>query len=501
MHIEFYGLYKDDTELHMINELLGHLPKQLYINGEWTDSVNQETVSVVNPATNRQIAKVSYGSSEDAKKSIAAAKKAFEVWSSYDVQKRSMLFYQLADKVDEHIDELSLILTMEQGKPLAQSKGEISAGSETLRWYAAELKRINGEILTSPDAHVFLVKKVPLGIVGAITPWNFPFSMVVRKIAPALAAGNTVILKPSPETPLIAIALTCLIDEVGFPEGVFNLITGDAESIGKALTESNDVRKIAFTGSTNVGKLLYRQSSNTLKKLSLELGGHAPFIVYEDADLDLAVEDLVKLKFRNNGQVCVSPNRIFVHASIYERFVSKLIPLVKKMKVGNGLDEGTDIGPLIRENAIEKISKQIQDAVNKGAGLIAGGRRMTINGLESGYFFEPTVLTGVTKGMDIFYQETFGPVIPIIIYEYDEEVISSANDTTFGLASYFYTKNMKRVFNVSDSLQYGMVAVNSNVVSYTQAPFGGVKHSGFGRENGHYGIDEYVTYKFINIKY
>ncbi|MCO7127546.1 NAD-dependent succinate-semialdehyde dehydrogenase [Sporolactobacillus shoreicorticis] len=483
------------------NSYVKQAPKQLFIGGEWIDAESMEVDDVVNPATGEVIAKVARGGAVDTEKAIEAAQAAFPVWSSMPVDERAKILRKVADLITEKADELAEIMTIEQGKPLAQAKGEVLGGAESVRWHAEEMRRIYGETIPGPGGHLFLVKKEPLGVVGAITPWNFPSSMITRKISPALAGGNTIVLKPSPETPLSATSLMEIFQEAGIPDGTVNLVIGDAPAIGKTLTSSNAVRKITFTGSTGVGKMLFEQSAHTLKKVSLELGGHAPFIVFDDAPVDQVVTDLVSSKFRNNGQVCTSPNRIFVHESIFAEFTDKLVAAVKKVKVGNGLEEGVDAGPLIREDAIEKIQRQVNDAVEKGAMLATGGKRLIDGDYAMGNFYAPTVLLNVTNQMDIFYQETFGPVLPVIKFTDTDEVIGMANDTNYGLASYFYTLDLKRIAKVSQGLQYGMVGVNSNTVAFTQTPFGGVKHSGFGRENGHQGIDDYVNVKFINLNY
>lgn len=476
-------------------------PKQLFIGGKWLDADSGEVDDVVNPATGKVITQVARGGAIDAEKAIEAAQAAFPVWAALPVDERAKILRKAADLITEKADELATIMTVEQGKPLAQAKGEVLGGAESVRWHAEEIRRIYGETIPGPNGHLFLVQKEPLGVVAAITPWNFPSSMITRKISPALAGGNAIVLKPSPETPLSATALMKIFQEAGIPDGTVNLVMGDAPAIGKVLTSSNLVRKITFTGSTAVGKMLFGQSAETLKKVSLELGGHAPFIVFDDAPVDKVVGDLVSSKFRNNGQVCTSPNRIFVQEAILDEFTEKLIAAVKKVKVGNGLEEGVNAGPLIREDAIGKIQRQINDAVEKGAVLATGGKRLTDGAFAHGNFYAPTVLTGVTTKMDIFYQETFGPVLPVIVFKDTDEVIRMANDTDYGLASYFYTLDLKRIAEVSQGLQYGMVGVNSNTVAFTQTPFGGVKHSGFGRENGHQGIDDYVNVKFINLNY
>lgn len=390
-------------------------------------------------------------------------------------------------------------MTMEQGKPLSQAAAEIQTNVENLRWNAAEGQRILGDIVPSPTTNQWQVRKQPVGVVGAITPWNFPSNMIIRKISPAIAAGCTVILKPAKATPLSALALMELFDQAGFPEGVVNIVMGDSSTIGKILSESDDIQKITFTGSTEVGQILNEQAAPTLKKVSMELGGHAPFIIFPDADLELATEMLIKTKFINNGQVCTSPNRIFIHKEIKQKATDLIMEKMKGVSVGNGLDDPTT-GPLINEEEIEKIEEQLKDAVDKGAQILCGGKRLTEGEYANGLFFEPTVLDGVTKEMAIFYEETFGPVIPLIIFEEEDQVIKDANDTIFGLASYFFSTNIHTVDHVSNQLQYGMVGVNDTAISNSATPFGGVKHSGFGRENGIYGVEEYIEVKFVTIR-
>ncbi len=388
---------------------------------------------------------------------------------------------------------------MEQGKPLSQAAAEIQTNVENLRWNAAEGQRILGDIVPSPTTNQWQARKQPVGVVGAITPWNFPSNMIIRKISPAIAAGCTVILKPAKATPLSALALMELFDQAGFPEGVVNIVMGDSSTIGKILSESDDIQKITFTGSTEVGQILNEQAAPTLKKVSMELGGHAPFIIFPDADLELATEMLIKTKFINNGQVCTSPNRIFIHKEIKQKATDLIMEKMKGVSVGNGLDDPTT-GPLINEEGIEKIEEQLKDAVDKGAQILCGGKRLTEGEYANGFFFEPTVLDGVTKEMAIFYEETFGPVIPLITFEEEDQVIKDANDTIFGLASYFFSTNIHTVDHVSNQLQYGMVGVNDTAISNSATPFGGVKHSGFGRENGTYGVEEYIEVKFVTIR-
>lgn len=406
---------------------------------------------------------------------------------------------KMADLVENDSERLAKIMTMEQGKPLSQAAAEIQTNVENLRWNAAEGQRILGDIVPSPTTNQWQVRKQPVGVVGAITPWNFPSNMIIRKISPAIAAGCTVILKPAKATPLSALALMELFDQAGFPEGVVNIVMGDSSTIGKILSESDDIQKITFTGSTEVGQILNEQAAPTLKKVSMELGGHAPFIIFPDADLELATEMLIKTKFINNGQVCTSPNRIFIHKEIKQKATDLIMEKMKGVSVGNGLDDPTT-GPLINEEEIEKIEEQLKDAVDKGAQILCGGKRLTEGEYANGLFFEPTVLDGVTKEMAIFYEETFGPVIPLIIFEEEDQVIKDANDTIFGLASYFFSTNIHTVDHVSNQLQYGMVGVNDTAISNSATPFGGVKHSGFGRENGIYGVEEYIEVKFVTIR-
>ena len=379
---------------------------------------------------------------------------------------------KMADLVENDSERLAKIMTMEQGKPLSQAAAEIQTNVENLRWNAAEGQRILGDIVPSPTTNQWQARKQPVGVVGAITPWNFPSNMIIRKISPAIAAGCTVILKPAKATPLSALALMELFDQAGFPEGVVNIVMGDSSTIGKILSESDDIQKITFTGSTEVGQILNEQAAPTLKKVSMELGGHAPFIIFPDADLELATEMLIKTKFINNGQVCTSPNRIFIHKEIKQKATDLIMEKMKGVSVGNGLDDPTT-GPLINEEGIEKIEEQLKDAVDKGAQILCGGKRLTEGEYANGFFFEPTVLDGVTKEMAIFYEETFGPVIPLITFEEEDQVIKDANDTIFGLASYFFSTNIHTVDHVSNQLQYGMVGVNDTAISNSATPFGG----------------------------
>ena len=477
---------------------LPQVETHLYINGKWLEG-SEGTFEVKNPATGEILATVQKGGEKETKEAIQAANKAFEGWSQTSPAERAKLMNKMADLVENDSERLAKIMTMEQGKPLSQAAAEIQTNVENLRWNAAEGQRILGDIVPSPTTNQWQVRKQPVGVVGAITPWNFPSNMIIRKISPAIAAGCTVILKPAKATPLSALALMELFDQAGFPEGVVNIVMGDSSTIGKILSESDDIQKITFTGSTEVGQILNEQAAPTLKKVSMELGGHAPFIIFPDADLELATEMLIKTKFINNGQVCTSPNRIFIHKEIKQKATDLIMEKMKGVSVGNGLDDPTT-GPLINEEGIEKIEEQLKDAVDKGAQILCGGKRLTEGEYANGFFFEPTVLDGVTKEMAIFYEETFGPVIPLITFEEEDQVIKDANDTIFGLASYFFSTNIHTVDHVSNQLQYGMVGVNDTAISNSATPFGGVKHSGFGRENGTYGVEEYIEVKFVTIR-
>lgn len=482
-----------------MTNLMNNLSTGLYINGKWI--YTEDKKDVINPATGDVLTKVAQANEAQTKEAIQAAHAAFPKWKALELKDRVQYLHKVADLLEENADRLAEIMTLEQGKPLKESKLEVIAGAESFRWNAEESRRLYGELIPAPNNHKYEVVYEPIGVVAAITPWNFPSGMITRKLAPALAAGNTVVLKPSSDTPLSALAIFELFEQAEFPEGVVNIVMGSSKEIGQAFTDSNIVKKLTFTGSTPIGKALYEQSAHTLKKISLELGGHAPFIVNEDADLDAAVKGLIAAKFRNNGQVCIAPNRIFVHNAIKEAFMEKLIPAVEALKVGNGMNEDSNVGPLIREDAIDKIKQQIINATDKGATLITGGHRLTEGAYAKGFFMQPTILDNVNKTMDIFYEETFGPVIPVITYNTLEEVIEMANDTEYGLASYAYANDSSAIQYISRNLEYGMVGINEVAISHAETPFGGVKHSGFGRENSHLGIKEYVTAKFVNTQY
>ncbi|WP_445506050.1 NAD-dependent succinate-semialdehyde dehydrogenase [Niallia sp. 03190] len=474
----------------------------LYIDGIWQESESKETFDVLNPANEEIVDRVAKGGKKEALLAIDAAQKAFLSWSKLTAKERYAYLKKAADILRGRVDSLAELITKEMGKPVSEAKGEIGLAIDYLDWYAEEGKRIYGDTIpaSSPTKRLMVVRQ-PVGVVGAITPWNFPVAMITRKVAPALAAGCTVVLKPSEESPLSAIEVIKALHEAGIPNGVVNLVHGLPKEIGDVLMSSPVVKKITFTGSTAVGKELVRKSADTMKKVSMELGGHAPFIVFEDADLDRAVEGAIASKFRNAGQTCVCTNRIYVQKSISVAFANRLKTKMEQLVVGNGLDEGVNIGPLINERAIEKTVSHVQDAVSKGAKVIYGGSKPEGEAFSNGHFFNPTVLLHATNEMKIAYEETFGPVAPIFVFETEEEVIQKANDTVYGLASYIFTQNGARMFRVSEALDYGIVGVNDAMPTVAQAPFGGVKESGIGREGGKYGIEDYLETKFVSFDF
>ncbi|KUZ69264.1 NAD-dependent succinate-semialdehyde dehydrogenase [Burkholderia ubonensis] len=463
-----------------------------YIGGEWHEP-RGATYAVLDPATGETIAQVAKGGADDAQRAIAAAEHAFPAWRALTAKERGTRVKRWGELMLEHRDALAELLTREQGKPLAEARGEVGYAASFLEWFAEEAKRMYGDVIPSPkpDARI-VVTREPVGVVAAITPWNFPLAMITRKAGPALAAGCTMVLKPSEETPLSAFALAVLAERAGVPAGVFNVVSGDAVAIGEALTRSPVVRKLSFTGSTRVGKLLAQQSADTLKKLSLELGGNAPFIVFDDADLDAAVVGAIASKFRNTGQTCVCVNRFLVQDGVYDAFTRKLADAVRTLRVGNALAGDVDQGPLINDAALAKVEKHVADATAKGATVITGGKRHALGGT----FYEPTVLTGMTPGMLIAEEETFGPVAACFRFATEAEAIAAANDTPFGLSAYFYTRDLGRAWRVAGALESGMVGVNDGIISTEVAPFGGVKQSGLGREGSKYGLDEYVELKY-----
>ncbi len=468
--------------------------QQSFINGQWINADNQKTFSVTNPYDQSILGNVPECGAEETKRAIQAASAAFTLWRDKTAKERADILWRWAHLIDANKEDLAVLMTLEQGKPITESRGEIDYGNSFIKWFAEEGRRIYGDVIPSnkPNQHLLVIKQ-PLGVVGAITPWNFPMAMITRKIAPALAAGCTVVLKPAEDTPFSALALAALAEEAGVPPGVLNILTGIPEKIGAELTSNPLVKKISFTGSTAVGKLLMQQSAPTVKKLSLELGGNAPFIVFDDADLEAAVKGAMASKFRNTGQTCVCANRILVQDSVYEAFAEKLLAAVKKLKLGNGMQEDVQQGPLINEEAIQKVSEHIEDAIKKGAKVLCGGQKNSLGKL----FFEPTILTDVTNAMRVAKEETFGPVAPLFRFRTEEEAIQMANDTEFGLASYFYSRDIYRVWRVAEGLEYGMVGINEGIVSTEVAPFGGWKESGMGREGSKYGIEEYLEIKYL----
>jgi succinate-semialdehyde dehydrogenase / glutarate-semialdehyde dehydrogenase len=465
----------------------------LFINGEWTGK-ELETFDVINPATLEKIATVPNGGAEEAKQAADAAAEAFKEWSQYSAYERAELIWKWHHLINENKEDLARTLTMEQGKPFKEALGEIAYANGFFSWYAEEGKRIYGETIpaTGRDKRLF-VQKQPVGVVAAITPWNFPAAMITRKVGPALAAGCTVVVKPAEQSPLTAFKLAELAEKAGFPKGVINIVTGNAQEIGKVWLDDTRVRKLTFTGSTEVGKLLMRGSADTVKKVSLELGGHAPVIVMDDANLEKAVDGVIAAKFRNAGQTCVCSNRIYVHESIADAFTSKFVEKVEQLRVGNGLEEGVEIGPLIDDAAVEKVQRHIQDAVERGARVETGGE------LVNGQFFSPTIITNVNDEMLCMSEETFGPVAPITTFKTEEEAVARANDSIFGLAAYVFTENISRGIRITEALEYGIIGLNDGLPSTPQVPFGGFKQSGLGREGGHYGIEEFLEVKYISL--
>ncbi|MDH2512244.1 NAD-dependent succinate-semialdehyde dehydrogenase [Acinetobacter baumannii] len=467
--------------------------QQAFIAGKWCDADHQQTSKILNPATLEVIGTVPNMGKAEAERAIEAAKEAWPLWKNKTAKDRSIILKKWFDLIISNADELAFILTSEQGKPLAEAKGEILYAASFIEWFAEEAKRVYGDIIPSPypDARI-VVNKQPIGVVAAITPWNFPAAMITRKVAPALAAGCPCIVKPAPETPFTALALVDLAVQAGVPAEIFSVITGDAVHIGDAIFESDIVRKFTFTGSTPVGKMLLERSAKTLKKVSLELGGNAPFIVFDDADLDAAIEGALIAKFRNAGQTCVCVNRFLVQAGIYEKFIAALSQKIQNFNIGNGLEAGHDIGPLINANAVKKVEAHIQDALDKNGRLVVGGKKHKAGEL----FFEPTLIADVTADMDVATQETFGPLAAVFKFETEQQAVEMANATEFGLAAYCYTKDLGRAWRMSEQLEYGMVGINKGLISNEVAPFGGIKQSGLGREGSKYGIEDYLEIKY-----
>jgi succinate-semialdehyde dehydrogenase/glutarate-semialdehyde dehydrogenase len=470
------------------------LRQQCYINGEWCDAKDAKTVAVINPATGETVGTVPHMGAAETKMAIDAANAAWPAWRKTSAKARATILRKWNDLMLENADDLALIMTAEQGKPLPEAKGEVAYAAAFFEWFGEEAKRIEGDTLQSPwPDRRLVVTREPIGVCAAITPWNFPAAMITRKVGPALAAGCPIVVKPAELTPFSAFALAVLAERAGVPKGVFSVITGDSKSIGLEMTSNPVVRKVSFTGSTQVGRILMQQSAPTIKKLSLELGGNAPFIVFDDADIDAAVEGAIASKYRNAGQTCVCANRLYVQDGIYDKFAEKLVAAVAKLKVGNGQDAGVTQGPLIEEKAVLKVEQHIADALSKGARLMVGGKRH-----ELGHsFFQPTVLTNVTSDMRVATEETFGPLAPLFRFKTEAEVVAMANDTEFGLAAYFYSRDIGRVWRVAEALETGMVGVNTGLISNEIAPFGGVKQSGLGREGSKYGMDDYLVIKYI----
>lgn len=469
------------------------LRQHAYINGRWENAFSGKTFPVFNPATGESLTQVADCAADETQSAIQSANEALSAWRAKPAAKRGAILRSWYQLIIDNAEDLALLMTLEQGKPLAESRGEILYGASFIDWFIEEGRRVYGDIIPPHASGLrVMVFKEPIGVVAAITPWNFPNAMITRKVAPALAAGCTVVVKPSEETPLSALALAELAERAGVPEGVFNVVTGlDAAAIGKAMTDNPIVRKLSFTGSTAVGKQLMRQCADTVKKVSLELGGNAPFIVFDDADIDAAVKGAIISKYRNAGQTCICANRLFVQNGIYDEFVEKFTAAVQKQTVGSGTDQGVQIGPLINSKALEKVKRLQLDAVKKGAKVLTGGNAM------EGTFYKPTVLADVQAGMDIMEEEIFGPVAPIIRFDTEEEVVQLANNTRFGLASYFYGRDVGRIFRVAEALEYGMVGVNTGILGTAIAPFGGMKESGIGREGSKYGIEEFLEIKYV----
>jgi succinate-semialdehyde dehydrogenase/glutarate-semialdehyde dehydrogenase len=470
------------------------LRSQCFVNGAWVDAESSATLAVRNPATGEELGTVPALDGAATEKAVAAAHAAFPAWAAKTAKERAVILRRWHDLILLNADDLARLMTAEQGKPLAESKGEIAYAASFVEWFAEEAKRVYGDVIPGHQADKrILVLRQPVGVVAAITPWNFPAAMITRKVAPALAAGCTVICKPATQTPFSALALAELAARAGMPAGTFNVVTGPAREIGAVLTGDARVRKLSFTGSTEIGKLLMAQCAKTMKKLSLELGGNAPFIVFDDADLDAAVAGAIASKYRNTGQTCVCANRLLVQAGVYDAFAEKLVAAVKTLRVGDGLAGATEQGPLIDQAALKRVEEHVLDATARGARIAAGGRRHALGGT----FYEPTVLTGVTRAMMLAREETFGPVAPLFRFETEQEAIAMANDTEFGLASYLYTRDLARSWRVSEALEYGIVGLNTGLISTEVAPFGGVKESGTGREGSKYGILEYTELKYI----
>lgn len=473
----------------------------LYINGKWEKAAGGDWLTVYDPATGESVGRVPNGGREDAGRAIAAAAAAFPVWRNWTGKDRSERLLTIYRLLLEHREELARTITLEQGKPLAEARTEVDYGAEFFSWYAGEARRIYGETIpaSAPDKRLLVIRQ-PVGVVAAISPWNFPLATITKKVAAALAAGCTVVVKPAEQTPLTAVALFELMERAGLPPGVANLVTGDPEPIGQEFLENPGVRQITFTGSTAVGKMLMRGAAAQLKKVSLELGGHAPFIIFADADLEQAAEDALACKFRAAGQTCTCTNRVYVERSVVDRFAQMLVQKVRQLRVGYGLEEGVQIGPLINEQGYQKVTGHVADALAKGAEVLTGGERLQGEAYARGYFFAPTVLLGATPEMRIMQEETFGPVLPLIPFDTEEEVYAAANATPYGLGAYLYTRDLGRAIRGAEALEYGVVGLNDPFPAVPQAPFGGVKESGLGKEGGRQGLEEFLETKYISLK-
>lgn len=488
MIIERLPIHLNDPDLYKTRS---------YIDGQWVAADDTSTFSVDNPANGSIIAQVSNLGAAEASRAIDAAHKAFKAWSGLTAKERANILRRWFNLIIVNAEDLAQLMTLEQGKPITESRGEITYGASFVEWFAEQAKRISGDLLASPNkANRMLVMRQPIGVCAAITPWNFPNAMITRKVAPALAAGCTVVLKPAEQTPLSALALAELAERAGIPAGVLNIVTADSEqsiAIGKVLCASPIVKKLTFTGSTAVGRILMQQSAPTIKKLSLELGGHAPFIVFDDADLDAAVDGAMISKYRNAGQTCVCTNRFYVHEAVYDDFVSRLAARVEALNVGDGFGDKVMQGPLIDDAAVAKVKEHVEDAVAQGAKVAVGGKAHALGGR----FFQPTVLSNINESMLCMREETFGPLAPVVKFTDEEHVIQLANNTEYGLASYFYSRDVHRIFRVAEALDYGMVGVNTGLISNEVAPFGGVKQSGLGREGSVYGMDDFMEMKYV----
>ena len=468
--------------------------EKAYINGQWVEADNKSTISVTNPATGKVIGTVPNMGAAETRRAIDFANQALPAWRSKTAKERAKILRKWFDLIMQNQEALAQLMTAEQGKPLDESRGEIAYGASFIEWFGEEAKRLYGETIPghATDRRLIVIKQA-IGVCAAITPWNFPSAMITRKAGPALAAGCTIVLKPASQTPFSALALCQLAEEAGIPPGVFSCVTGSATAIGGELSSNPIVKKLSFTGSTEIGKLLLAQCATTVKKVSMELGGNAPFIIFDDADIDAAVKGAIISKYRNAGQTCVCANRIMVQDSIYDTFVEKFTQAVSTLKVGNGSEAGTVIGPLIDDKALIKVEEQVNDAVKKGGKIVIGGKRHSLGGS----FYEPTVVSGATKDMLAFREETFGPLAPIFKFSNEAEAITMANDTPFGLAAYFYSQNIGRIWRVAEALEYGMVGINEGLISTEVAPFGGVKESGLGREGSQHGIEDYLELKYL----